>query len=287
MAKSKKRKKKPVRPAIRTSKKKSKKKAKKKSKKKVEKRKPKRFSKTEKIAELEKELEETKDQLAEQKRQLIEEKVSIRAEPSIYQIPKEIPPEGYELIPIEAGLLTEVSNRIQKLFKIICDTIPVNCQYRVHPYPQSNEVDGELWIVGIGGYETPDVIAMIQEAMLPDVPPDSPDYNLGVLGVGFWMTVGIRWQGTGSPDEDHYKKWHGLQEVSSNYRSMSNEDRTGRTVVGRAKINSDFAAMTLPSSKNPIPIIEGVEEKYGTKSAEVFLKIVWNSRNQQPSRKIE
>ena len=274
MASQRKRKKKPAKKrAIRSSKKKKPKKKK-------------RFSKTERIKELEGELKDTKEQLAEQKRQLIEEEISKRAERSIYVIPKELPPEGFELVPIEAGTLTEASNRIQRLFRIICDTIPLNCQFRVHPYPTANEVDGELWIVGIGGYETPDVIAMVQEAMLPDVSPDSPDYNLGVLGIGYWMTVGIRWQGTGSPEEDHYKKWHGLQEVSSNYRSMSNESREGRKISGRAKINSDFAAMTMPSSRNPIPIIEGVESKYGTKSAEVFLKVVWNSRNQQPSRHI-
>jgi hypothetical protein len=276
MAKPKKRKKKPVKPAIRRPKKKVKKK----------KRIKKRFSKTEKIKQLEKELSLTKDQLAEQKKQIAEDKLKIRAESSIYKIPKELPPEGFELVPIDAGTLTEALNKIQRLFQVICETVPINCLSRVHDYPLANEVDGELWVVGVSGYETPDIIAMIQEAMLPDVPPSNPDYNLGVLGIGYWMTVGIRWQGTGSPEEDHYKKWHGLQEVSSNYRSMSNESRDGRKISGRAKINSDFAAMTMPSSRNPIPIIEGVEEKYGQKSAEVFLKIVWNSRNQQPSRHI-
>lgn len=196
-------------------------------------------------------------------------------EPSIYKKKAVEPPEGFELVEASEDTIDEARQKINKLLVKTCNKLDITCWSRTHPYYKANEADGWIVVSGVKGIDTSNIVSMIQEIMLPDVPPDSPDYNFAVLGKGFWITVGFRWQGTGSEDElDQYKKYHGMIEVSSNYRPM----------ISRARILSSFSVGQLPSSKNPNSMITNIERKFNKTIGEIFVKINWNSKNIQPMR---
>lgn len=203
-----------------------------------------------------------------------------KPEPSVYRKPKVEPPEGFEIVEASPDDVGQAKNKISKLLNHICETIPYACYVRTHAYPKANEVDGWLVVSGVAGVDTPKIVSSIQEAMLPDVAPDDERYGLSALGKGYWISVGFHWQGTGDEEEkDQYKKWHGMIEVSSRYRSMS-----GEKSFARSKILSAFSVGQLPSSKSPNSMISNIEKKFNKTISDIFVKVVWNSKNTQPIR---
>jgi hypothetical protein len=201
---------------------------------------------------------------------------------SKYRISKIVPPEGFQLVEPSPDDVSQAKSKISKLLNHICETIPISCWVKVKDYPKASEVDGWLVVSGVKGADTHSIISMIQEAFLPDVSPDTPEFSRSILGKGYWISVGLRWQGSGNEEEiDQYKKWHGMTEVSSYYRSMSDEDTKFKA---RSKILSAFNATQLPSSKTPTTMISNIEKKFNKTIAEVFVKVVWNARNAQPLR---
>jgi hypothetical protein len=217
----------------------------------------------------------------------IKEEVSKREEfaPKIKkEVPAEHePPEEFELIPP-----TELEDTVQTAgtkIRAAFEDAKTRFGYKtssviVHEYKY--EVDGEWRIDGIRGEKTADLLAEMLEALLP-MPGVS---TMAVLGEGYWLTTGIRWQGKGEydekkgewtdDDEDHYRKHEGMLEVSSNYRKM----------INRGRILSAFNAVLEGSSKNPVPMWKSVEKKFRHKIAQVFIRINWNPKNEQPKRNI-
>jgi hypothetical protein len=205
-----------------------------------------------------------------------------KPESSKYRKPEEKPPEGFELLEQSTDTLTQARDKIHNLLQYVCETITVACWFRTQSYPKANEVDGWLVVSGVKGIDTPNIVSMIQEAMLPDAAPDTEEYGRSILGRGYWISVGFRWQGTGSEDEiDQYKKWHGMVEVSSHYRSMSDEKSKS---IARSKVLSAFSVGILPSSRNPNTMISNIEKKFNRTIGEIFVKVVWNAKNSQPLR---
>ena len=205
-----------------------------------------------------------------------------KPEPSVYRKPSIVPPEGFEVLEASADNVAQAQKKIKTLLDKICNTIPYSCWVRTQSYPKAAEVDGWLVVSGVKGVDTPAIVSSIQEAMLPDVPPDSKDFGLAVLGKGYWISVGFHWQGTGDEEEvDQYKKWHGQIEVSSNYRSMSDTESLSKA---RSKILAAFSVGQLPSSKSPNSMISNIEKKFNRTISDIFVKIVWNSKNTKPLR---
>jgi len=171
--------------------------------------------------------------------------------------------------------VSEAGTRIRAFFAdVLTRLTSITANVRVHEY--ENEVDGELRVYGVRGRDTPDIIQEIQEAILPM---DEEIANRAVLGIGYWITVGMRWEGKGDgkevkEEEDHYHRYRGMKQLSGNYRPM----------IRKARIVSAFAAVTLPSSSNSNPMVRMVERKFRKKIAEIFVRISWNPRNEQPAR---
>jgi len=196
------------------------------------------------------------------------------------RIPK--PPKEFELIPPEE--LEDTTRTAADKIRAAFEDAKTRFSYKtssiiVHEY--KFEVDGEWRIDGIRGEKTPDLLAEMLEALLP-LPGVS---TLAILGEGYWLTTGIRWQGKGemdekggwtNEDEDHYRKHEGMLEVSSNYRKM----------INRGRILSAFNAVLEGSSKNPVPMYKSVEKKFRHKVSQVFIRINWNPKNEQPKRNI-
>lgn len=205
-----------------------------------------------------------------------------KPEPSVYRKPSIEPPEGFTIVEASDDNVQLAKTKISKLLNRICETIPYACWVRTQSYPKAAEVDGWLVVSGVKGVDTPSILSSIQEAMLPDVPPNSKDFGLSVLGKGYWISVGFHWQGTGDEEEsDQYKKWHGMIEVSSNYRSMSDTESTSKA---RSKILSAFSVGQLPSSRSPNSMITNIEKKFNKTISDIFVKVVWNSKNTKPIR---
>ena len=204
-----------------------------------------------------------------------------KPEPSVYRKTSISPPEGFEVLEVSDDSVSQAKKKISDLLNRICDIIPYACWVRTQSYPKANEADGWLVVSGVKGVDTPSIVSSIQEAMLPDAPPASKEFGLSVLGKGYWISVGFHWQGTGDEEEsDQYKKWHGMIEVSSNYRSMSDES----IPKARSKILSAFNVGQLPSSRNPNSMITNIEKKFNRTISDIFVKIVWNSKNIKPLR---
>jgi len=204
-----------------------------------------------------------------------------KPEPSVYRKPSIAPPEGFEVLEVSDDSVSQAKAKISKLLNRICETIPYSCWVRTQAYPKANEADGWLVVSGVKGVDTLAIVSSIQEAMLPDVQPTHKDFGLSALGKGYWISVGFHWQGTGDEEEsDQYKKWHGMIEVSSNYRSMSDES----IPKVRSKILSAFSVGQLPSSRSPNSMITNIEKKFHRTISDIFVKIVWNSKNIKPQR---
>jgi hypothetical protein len=170
--------------------------------------------------------------------------------------------------------VADAGRRIRELFANLQGRLNLTAVAIVHEY--EGEVDGELRVYGIRGVDTPDILQQIQEAMLPM---DEAIAEQSVLGVGYWITVGMRWEGKGDgknvkEEEDHYARYKGMKQLSSNYRPM----------IRKARIVSAFSAVLLPSSSNPNPMVRMVEKKFKKKMAEIFVRISWNPRDEQPIR---
>ncbi len=209
-------------------------------------------------------------------------KKTYKPEPSVYRKTKIEPPEGFEVLEVSQDDVSQAKKKISNLLNKICETIPYSCWVRTQSYPKANEVDGWLMVSGVKGEDTANIVSSIQEAMLPDVQPSHKDFALSVLGKGYWISVGFHWQGSGDEEEkDQYKKWHGMIEVSSNYRSMSDTDSTFKA---RSKILSAFSVGQLPSSRSPNSMITNIEKKFNKTISDIFVKIVWNSKNTKPIR---
>lgn len=205
-----------------------------------------------------------------------------KPEPSVYRKPSIEPPEGFEVLEASDDDVTQAKKKISSLLNRICEKIPYSCWVRTQSYPKAAEVDGWLVVSGVKGVDTPTIISSIQEAMLPDVHPSHKDFSLSILGKGYWISVGFHWQGTGDEEEtDQYKKWHGMIEVSSNYRSMSDADSIFKA---RSKILAAFSVGQLPSSKSPNSMVANIEKKFNRTISDIFVKIVWNSKNTKPIR---
>lgn len=205
-----------------------------------------------------------------------------KPEPSVYRKPSIAPPEGFEVLEVSEDDVGQAKKKISNLLNRICETIPYSCWVRTQSYPKANEVDGWLVVSGVKGVDTASILSSIQEVMLPDVHPSSEDFKISILGKGYWISVGFHWQGTGDEEEtDQYKKWHGMIEVSSNYRSMSDADSLFKA---RSKILSAFSVGQLPSSRSPNSMITNIEKKFNQTISDIFVKIVWNSKNTKPMR---
>jgi hypothetical protein len=201
---------------------------------------------------------------------------------SVYKKRLKEPPKGYELLEPSEDDVSQAKSKIKKLLDTVCEAVAFDCWVKVKDYPKAAEVDGWLVVYGVKGVDTKGIVQSIQEAMLPDVAPTDDKFGMSVLGKGYWISVGFHFQGTGSEDEvDQYKKWHGMVEVSSNYRSMSD---TESTTKARSKILSAFSVGQLPSSRSPNSMIENIEAKFKNTIADIFVKVVWNARNAKPIR---
>lgn len=183
----------------------------------------------------------------------------------------------------------KAADRIRELLKDAQSRVEIKGSIMVHEYepkPEKDyrgEADGEWRIDGIRGKDTKSLVQSMLEAMLPsDVLPGD---RLSSLGKGYWITVGLRFHGksvydkksrkwTLDPSEDHYKKFAGMLDVSSNYRKMERS----------AKILSAFIATIWPSSKKENPMFYNIEKKYKRKVSQVYVKINWNPEDVQPKR---
>jgi hypothetical protein len=255
------------------------------------KRKPKkRLSKTEKIVKKKKPVAKKKKPVAKKKKPVAEKKKPKKKpkkpkkkprKKKVELAPKE-PPEEFEII----ELPDDIESALEKIRKVFEDAraivefetpIPI-----IHPYlpvPEKNylgEVDGEWRVDVMRGETSSDMLQAMQEAM------DWP-----ILGLGYWITVGVRFHGKSEYDEDtgtwtfvdeeelHYNRDQGMLDVGSNYRPM----------IRKARTISAFNAILEGSSKNPTPMWESIEKKYHRKISQIYVRINWNPQNIQPKRK--
>lgn len=164
------------------------------------------------------------------------------------------PPEGYD---INLGEITqdEAFATIQARLEDARSRLPEGYSGRilVHPYADGS-VDGELYI------RLDDVDVEDREAEF-----DLYDSFTSIsVGRRYWISTGARYQV--ETDDERYRRNKGMTQVETNYQRATPTNIVETHVILRHKI------------------MPGMGKKFGESARDIFIRLHWNPKGEQPKR---